>query len=187
MSAVEDSLPGNLVEWEGRVLDVKNTTVTVQLFNGSMPPRSLCPLCDKSSFLVYTECSSCSSRVCEGCLRAAAIIARNPKVIRAPELAKIEPGKVPCPVSTQAIHQLLVVSRSVSDRFLVIAGVRHLGEARRSLLDLARADLLGGLLQRDHHRGAGQSLSAILQYGGEQRLDRYELRESSLEQEVSSG
>lgn len=79
-------------------------TVTVQLFNGAMPPRSLCPLCEKYSFLVYTECGSCSARVCEGCLRAAATTALNRKLTWVQRgfppdasLSAKQEGLVPCP------------------------------------------------------------------------------------------
>jgi hypothetical protein len=58
-------LPAQLGEWEGRVVEVRNTTVTVQLCN-ERPTRWMCGVCAKRGFFLATPCGC---HVCENCLR----------------------------------------------------------------------------------------------------------------------
>lgn len=92
-------LPAHLCEWEGRVVEVRNTTVTVQLCN-EIPSPWTCGLCAKRRFFVNLPCG-CT--VCESCLRGYILHTVNTRLSDVEKAAFVTSGQIECPNCTDML------------------------------------------------------------------------------------
>ena len=92
-------LPAHLSEWEGRVVEVRNTTVTVQLY-AATPARWTCGQCAQRCFFVKAPCGC---HLCESCLRAYILQKVNMGLSDAEKAAFVTSGHMVCPNCTDEL------------------------------------------------------------------------------------
>jgi hypothetical protein len=118
-------LPVHLCEWEGRVVEVRNTTVTVQL-RDEKPSQWICGLCTKARFFVELPCGC---KVCESCLRGYILQHVTTRLSDVERAAFVTSGQMACPNCTDQL--LLQRGRDPSLRRFRLQDLSYCGDNAR--------------------------------------------------------